>query len=84
MDIEKQSVAHLENWVENGFSDIFDQGYEIEDVLWTDENGNNVFQIKNGTELRPMVYLFSNKNEPNNLVLLMPPLIVKNFDSNNN
>ena len=84
MSIEVQSVEHLENWFRNGFNQIFDDGYEVEDVLWTNETGKPAFQINKGTELRAIVDMISIKDEPNNLVLLLPPLIIKDFESNNN
>ena len=84
MSIEAQSVEHLENWFRNGFNQIFDDGYEVEDVLWTNETGKPAFRINKGTELRAIVDMISIKDEPNNLVLLLPPLIIKDFESNNN
>ena len=84
MSIEVQSVKHLENWFRNGFDQIFASGYEVEDVLWTDETGKPAFQINKDTELRAIVDMVSIKDEPNNLILLLPPLIIKDFESNNN
>ena len=84
MSIEVQSVEHLENWVRNGFNQIFDDGYEVEDVLWTDQTGKPSPQINKDTELRAIVDMISIKGEPNNLILLLPPLIIKDFESNNN
>lgn len=84
MSIEVQSVEHLENWFRNGFNQIFDDGYEVEDVLWTDQTGKPSPQINKDTELRAIVDMVSIKDEPNNLILLLPPLIIKDFESNNN
>ncbi|OUT93403.1 MAG: hypothetical protein CBB92_14810 [Flammeovirgaceae bacterium TMED32] len=84
MSIEAQSVEHLENWFRNGFNQIFDDGYEVEDVLWADETGKPSFQINKKTELRAIVDMIAIKDQPNNLVLLLPPLIIKDFESNNN
>tara|TARA_B100000989_G_C19488760_1_gene448770 strand:+ start:1008 stop:1262 length:255 start_codon:yes stop_codon:yes gene_type:complete len=84
LNIEVQSVEHLENWFGNGFNQIFDDGYEVEDVLWTDETGKPSPQINKDTELRAIVDMTSIKGEPNNLILLLPPLIIKDFESNNN
>ena len=84
MSIEVQSVKHLENWFRNGFNQIFDDGYEVEDVLWTDQTGKPSPQINKDTELRAIVDMVSIKDEPNNLILLLPPLIIKDFESNNN
>ena len=84
MSIEVQSVKHLENWFRNGFDQIFASGYEVEDVLWTNEKGKPAFQINKDTELRAIVDMVSIKDEPNNLILLLPPLIIKDFESNNN
>ncbi len=84
MSIEVQSVEHLENWFRNGFNQIFDDGYEVEDVLWTDQTGKPSPQINKDTELRAIVDMISIKGEPNNLILLLPPLIIKDFESNNN
>tara|TARA_X000000950_G_scaffold43209_2_gene48393 strand:- start:2156 stop:2410 length:255 start_codon:yes stop_codon:yes gene_type:complete len=84
LSIEVQSVEHLENWFRNGFNQIFDDGYEVEDVLWTDQTGKPSPQINKDTELRAIVDMISIKGEPNNLILLLPPLIIKDFESNNN
>ena len=84
MSIEVKSVEHLENWFRNGFNQIFDDGYEVEDVLWTDQTGKPSPQINKDTELRAIVDMISIKGEPNNLILLLPPLIIKDFESNNN
>ena len=84
MSIEVKSVEHLENWFRNGFNQIFDDGYEVEDVLWTVQTGKPSPQINKSTELRAIVDMISTKDEPNNLVLLLPPLIIKDFESNNN
>lgn len=84
MNIEAQSVEHLENWFRNGFDQIFASGYEVDDVLWTNENGRPAFQINKNTELRAIVDMIAIENQPNNLILLLPPLIIKDFESNNN
>ena len=84
MSIEVQSVKHLENWFRNGFDQIFASGYEVEDVLWTDETGKPAFQINKDTELRAIVDMIADDKQPNNLILLLPPLIIKDFESNNN
>ena len=84
MSIEVQSVKHLENWFRNGFNQIFDDGYEVEDVLWTDQTGKPAFQINKNTELRAIVDMIAYDKQPNNLILLLPPLIIKDFESNNN
>ena len=84
MSIEVQSVKHLENWFRNGFDQIFASGYEVEDVLWTDETGKPAFQINKNTELRAIVDMIADDKQPNNLILLLPPLIIKDFESNNN
>ena len=84
MSIEVQSVKHLENWFRNGFDQLFASGYEVEDVLWTDETGKPAFQINKNTELRAIVDMIAYDKQPNNLILLLPPLIIKDFESNNN
>jgi len=84
LNIEAQSVEHLENWFRNGFDQIFASGYEVDDVLWTNENGRPAFQINKNTELRAIVDMIAIENQPNNLILLLPPLIIKDFESNNN
>ena len=84
MSIEVQSVKHLENWFRNGFNQIFDDGYEVEDVLWTDQTGKPSPQINKDTELRAIVDMIAYDKQPNNLILLLPPLIIKDFESNNN
>lgn len=84
LSIEAQSVEHLENWFRNGFDQIFASGYEVDDVLWTNENGRPAFQINKNTELRAIVDMVSIEDQPNNLILLLPPLIIKDFESNNN
>lgn len=84
MSIEVQSVRHLENWFRNGFNQIFDNGYEVEDVLWTDQTGKPSPQINKDTELRAIVDMIADNKQPNNLILLLPPLIIKDFESNNN
>ena len=84
MNIEAQSVEHLENWFRNGFDQIFASGYEVDDVLWTNENGRPAFQINKNTELRAIVDMIAIEDQPNNLILLLPPLIIKDFESNNN
>ena len=84
MSIEVQSVRHLENWFRNGFNQIFDNGYEVEDVLWTDQKGKPSPQINKDTELRAIVDMIADNKQPNNLILLLPPLIIKDFESNNN
>lgn len=84
LSIEAQSVKHLENWFRNGFNQIFASGYEVDDVLWTDEDGRPAFKISKNTELRAIVDMVPITDKPNNLILLLPPLIIKDFESNNN
>ena len=84
LSIEAQSVEHLENWFRNGFDQIFDDGYEVEDVLWTNEKGIAEFKINKNTELRAIVDMIADDKQPNNLILLLPPLIINDFESNNN
>lgn len=84
LSIEAQSVEHLENWFRNGFDQIFTSGYEVDDVLWTNEKGIAEFKINKNTELRAIVDMVAIEDQPNNLILLLPPLIIKDFESNNN
>ncbi len=82
MKIEAQSVKYLEDWFCNGFDQIIDKGYDVENVVWI-EKPMGVGSRKR--EIRAIVYVASNNSsKPNNLILLLPPLIIKDFESNNN
>jgi hypothetical protein len=71
VDIEGQSIRHLEDCVDNEFAYLFtDQQYIIEDVLWLDTEVRT-----DGMEIRPVVFVAPiNENQPNNIVALLPPL----------
>ena len=71
LSIEAQSVKHLENWFRNGFNQIFASGYEVDDVLWTDEDGRPAFKISKNTELRAIVDMVSIKNTGWNVKFVM-------------
>ena len=77
LSIEAQSVEHLENWFRNGFDQIFASGYEVDDVLWTNEKGIAEFKINKNTELRAIVDMVAIEDQPNNLILLFSFILMK-------
>ena len=73
MDIEGQSLRHLENCIDKEFAHIFaDDGYVIGDVVWLDEDST---PEEGSKVVRPIVYISPIFDYlPNNIVLLFPPL----------
>ena len=71
MDIEGQSIRHLEDCIDNEFAYLFtDQQHIIEDVIWLDMEVRT-----DGKEIRPIVIVAPlDEDKPNNIVALLPPL----------
>jgi hypothetical protein len=71
MDIEGQSLRHLERCVDNEFAHIFsDEGYVIDNVVWMDSK-----TLEGSKEIRPVVYVTPIFDYlANNIILLFPPL----------
>lgn len=71
MDIEGQSIRHLEDCIDDEFAYLFSgQQNIIEDVIWMDMEVRT-----DGKEIRPVVIISPIfENEPNNLIALFPPL----------
>ena len=71
MDIEGESIRHLEDCVDNEFAYLFSgQQNIIEDVIWLDTEVR-----EDGREIRPIVIIAPIlEDQPNNTIALLPPL----------
>lgn len=71
MDIEGESIRHLEDCVDNEFAYLFSgQQNIIEDVIWLDTEVR-----EDGREIRPIVIISPIfEDRPNNIIALLPPL----------
>lgn len=73
MNLHKSSVAHVEDWIRNGFSQIIGETHIINKTdWWMSDIDHEVYAT---LTIEPIF-----KKTPNNLIILIPPFNTKEFE----
>jgi hypothetical protein len=79
MNLEEASVKHVEDCIESGYAHILGSlldpskvcSHVLDDICWSNLNKEEVYPF---LDVMPI-----NRDEPNNLILLLPPFNHKEF-----
>ena len=76
MNLGEESISHVEKHLTSGFSGILGMGED--DEAPTHLVDNLIWEVRNREEVTPIVDVIPiNRNEPNNLTLILPPFNYK-------
>lgn len=73
MNLQEASVAHVEDWIRSGFSQIIDQTYIVNKTDWYMSDIDN--EVYATLIIEPIL-----AESPNNLIILIPPFNTIEFE----